>query len=102
MSISSLLRTAIGTFGFFVLTAPPVLAMTQAEGTPGPTATAKTNDSTEQAAPSVSIAQQPLVCRTMVRPGSRIAERVCTPSQLAEHRARINEVVTAFWVPRLL
>ena len=91
MSNSGLLRTAIGSFGLFVVTMPVTLAAPPADAGTEPTVTTLTL----AASPSESFDAQS--CRYKHLPGSHIKIHVCTANDGTEYRmdrrARTNAVV---------
>jgi hypothetical protein len=95
MSSSHLLRTAIATFGLFVVTTPLALAQTSTDGIAEPTVTTRT--AAEQESRSVPVEAQN--CRYKPLPGSHIKVHVCTSREGVEYRmdrrARTNAVVIA-------
>ena len=82
MCISGVLRSAIGTVGFFVLSTPLALAAPPADGTAEPTATTQT--ATQQDSSSERTDEQR--CRYKPLPGSHIKVHVCTSPGGVEYR----------------
>lgn len=80
MPISGLLRTAIGTFGLFLVITPVALAAPPANGTGEPAVASQTPTDS----PSVPVEAQS--CRYKPLSGSHIKVQVCTAKDGAEYR----------------